>query len=754
MILLFVAGGVYIWWHSAVPTYSGTFQTGVKHPVTISFDDKARPYVIAQNWEDAYFAQGWLHARERLWQMEMFRRAGKGRIAQVLGPSGLNTDIELWRAGVPELAQRLTDNTSRTLHHYIEHYTAGVNAWLTSGANLPPEFVLAGFEVEPWATEDVYALGALMAYQSANNKSNELLRLALQKQLGDEAASIFSIDRKLSPTDDDHLKTSHFTDRIEQINLSYAVSNPRLRAPSSGSNSWAVSPQLTESGKALFAFDSHDAMDLPNLTYDIHMFVGEEQIRGASVAGLLGVINGYNEFMAWGFTNIGDSQDLFVETRDITRPGYFKDKNGWYRAPSQELRIPVKGKEDYALTLVITKNGRLISDEPAISARWAPLESHTQGLDALYKLNRATSYQEFMAAMDEFVAPSANVTYADITGRIAQRTIGLLPRRGLGKGLVPLDGSKPSHRWQGMLDMRQLPRLENPQSGYVLAANEPFHKGAPLVSADNATGYRAERITEYLAQNAPHSIASMQTLQTDTKNLQATQILPRMLKAIPDDLLTEPEKQYRTALVAWLDEPYDQADRVEPLLFAMWYQNLIAELFQKNLGEALYNQLLGRTYLVNEAIDRHLLMTKSTQWDIHPALVTSFKTSVAYLERQPAMDWGGLHQLTLNHAMSGAFPFSEVLLDRGPYRADGGNTTVGRARYSLRRPYAISGGATSRLVLEMSQPIQAYMTAPGGQAGHPGSRHYNDQTQDWLDGNYDRIPDYPDSDMRTIQLLP
>ena len=732
LALLIGAGYLFISSWLAGPDNSGEFKGPVTHPVEIRYDEHARPFVSAATFEDAFFAQGWLHARDRLWQMETFRRAATGRLAELLGKPGLSTDIAIWRSGVPELGSRMEKVASEQLMNYIEAYILGINTWLLEGNFLPPELTLLDAEPKPWQPSDVFAMAALMAYQSANNMENELMRLALIERLGDKA-HVFIPDETPLPNPIQISATSILS-TLENYDLTLARRNPLFAAPSLGSNSWAIArPSLP----SLFAFDSHDGLALPNLTYDVHLFVGSQQIRGNSVPGLLGVINGYNEFMAWGFTNIGDSQDLFLETRDTEDHNRFKGRAGWYSATKQIVEIPVRDSSPYVLELVKTENGRLIQDEPPIAVRWAPLEDHSYGLDALLKLNRATSLDAFHSALDTFVAPSANATYADKTGVVLQRALGLLPNRGSGAGLVPLRADDLDSGWRNMLPLDGLPMVEGHT---VAAANRPITTTPPLISADNAPGYRVARIEAVLATNA-HTVKDTQALQTDATNLQALRLLPTMLSRVNED------GAEIDTLKVWLDQGAIEAvDSQGALIFALWYQHLVEVLFREPLGDDLYARLLRLSYLINEAIDNQLLGRKDPSWPISEALTESLERAIVeYNAIDPSRRyWGHQHHLTLKHEMSGAFPFSEALFDRGPYPMWGGNTTTGRARYSYSRPFAVTGGATTRTVLKMSDPIEAWMIMPGGQSGWPGSDHYNDQTAHWVDKTYSKIATSPD----------
>ena len=741
VLVLFCLCAAVLYWLLArsVPDTSKTaVEAAVSGPVRVLYDTRGRPFVYAGHFDDAYFAQGYLHAKHRLWQMDMFRRAGTGRIAELIGPPGVETDVEIWRAGVPELAHRMASVASPTLRKSIRAYVAGINQFLAQSHPLPPEYLLLQTTPKSWTSQDVFALGALMAYQSANNLSNELVRMALIQELGADKAGIF---QPLTPVMPDPIKLSRarLSQAMRHAELTDGNSNELFTAPSLGSNAWAVSPALTKAGNALFAFDSHDAVSLPNLTYDVHLFVGAQQIRGNSVPGLLGVINGYNEFMAWGFTNIGDSQDVFIPPTESNEADQI-----------ETITIPVRDGQDVQVDIVTTPYGRLISDNPRIAVRWAPLEPHNYGLDALMALNRATSFAAFNAALDQFVAPSATATYADVTGRVAQRTIGLLPKRNTGAGRQP--HSAITHRWTGMLDMTQLPQHET-RTGYVAAANRPFTTDDQLISADNAPGYRIHQIHQVLKARDHHTVDSMLALQTDYTNLQARRLLPTMLLAIDHQSLTEKEAQAYDMLQHWLAEPTDQADQPAPLLFAGWYQQLIQYLFEPLLHPDTYKRLLRRSYLINEAIDNQLLQDK-TNWPVAEALRLSFARMVAQLDAPiERLNWGGHHQLLLKHELGNAFPGASIVFNRGPYSAPGGNATVGRARYSHARPFQVSGGATTRMVLEMSEPIQAWMVSPGGQSGHPLSPWYNDQTSAWLAGTADKI-EPPDKAVADILFTP
>jgi penicillin amidase len=740
---------------------------GLEAPVAIRFDARARPFVRAASLEDAFFAQGVLHVRERLWQMELLSRAGAGRLAELLGPSLLATDRELWRTGVPQLAARLEAAADSKTGSRIAAYVAGVNAALEALSVRPPELLLVGAPVRRWTASDVYALGAAMAFSSARNADNELLRWAIAQTVSPDELAAFLPDEASVPAFPyvvgaragalSALAARDALDPVEQVLL------PSL---SLGSNGWAVAPTRSRSGFALFAFDSHDALALPNLFYEVHLFFGDRSIRGWSVPGMPGVINGFNDRVAWGFTNIGDSQDLFLETRHPDAPDQFLGPDGWYRARVEEVEIAVKGAAPETLRILHTRHGPLLHEEPPLSLAWAAHRSGESGLDALFDLNLATDWQSTSDALDRLAAPSANATYADVSGRVAFRTVGLLPRRGRGDGLLPLPGHEADVAWRGVTPMDALPRVVDPPEGFVAAANArvgPPGVG-PLVSADNAAGYRIGRIQDVLRASDEHTPDAMRTLQMDWRNGQADRLLAALLAELGSDPLGAGPDAARELLATWQREPLNEPGAPEPLLFLRWYLALADAVFAERLGPELWPRVLRNNYFLNHALDGLVLAEDgdSSWWRgdrsglIRRAWVRAVDDLAAELGGAPSTwRWDSRHRVQLTHELSAAVPVLGRWLDRGPHPWGGDHATVGRARYRYDRPEVVNGGATVRVVIEMRDPMNVWAILPGGQAGHPLDPHYADQLGPWLRGEQDALwPEFEAATGPALMLEP
>lgn len=769
-LLLIVAGilgaalaGLLWLGYGSLPQQSGEHTVaGLDEAVDIRFDHRRRPYVSARSLGDAFFAQGYLHAGHRLWQMELLRRAGAGRMAEALGAGLLPTDRELWRAGVPQLARTLQRNASPRLRGLVERYAAGVNAGMAAVRVAPPEFHAAGIEAQPWQPADVFAVGALIAFQSANNYSNELLRLALLGELSAERFRWFLPDERELP-DFPHVLASGPLARGALSALAAADAISSLNAllmpgASLGSSGWVVAPHRSASGRALFAFDSHDDLSQPNLFYEVHLFFAPRgELRGWSLPGLPGVINGYNRRLAWGLTNIGDTQDLFIEQVHPDDPERFLGPAGYYGARMERVEIAVAGRDEPdVLEIRHSRHGPLIHDDPPLSLRWSGHDLQGLGLDGLLAMNLADSWQTFSAALDLLPAPTTNATYADTSGNIAFRTAGLVPLRRSGSGLVPQPGEAADSGWQGYVPAADLPRAVNPATGYLAAANARIRADAlPLVSADNAPGYRMRRLRQVLGGGQRLSLDAMQRLQTDWYNTQAELLLPALLADLDAATLPPRERAALEQLVAWQHKPVNEPALAGPVIYEHFYVALADAVFAPHLSDALLDRLKASNYVLNHALDRILLDTGADAdvwWQgdrgsrVRAAFSSAVGSAAAVLGERPAdWRWDDILTVTARHELASEIPLLGVRLNLGPYPWGGGPATLGRARYYYSRPFEARAGATVRVVADMASPPQVRAIIPGGQSGHVLSAHNDDQMAAWLAGELDALVAGPDA---------
>lgn len=736
---------------------------GLRDPATVHLDARRRPYVEAASLEDALFVQGWLHARERLWQMELLRRAGGGRLAAALGAEALPSDRALWRAGVPQLARDLERNASRFLLHQVGRYVAGVNAALVQQRRLPVELLLARIEPEPWTLADVFSVAAVVAFQSAGNQDNELLRLALAQAL-DADRFAWLLPEGSAPVAAP--QAGSVRTALAAVTARSSLDGWLVPSAALGSNGWVIGAERSASGRALFAFDSHDDLALPGLFYEVHLFFPlGRQIRGWSVPGMPGVINGYNEHLAWGFTNIGDTQDLFLETLHPQDPNRVLGVDGWYAIEEDRVALQVAGREAPELLVIRrTRNGPLVNDDPPLALRWSGHHVGAMGMDGFLLMNLATDWATFSAAADGLPVPSANITYADRFGVIAARTVGLLPRRQWGDGLMPRRGDDPEHVWDGFVPVSELPRRVDPPEGFLVAANVPLAvPGAPLVSADHAPGYRVERLTEVLSGSGAHTLDGQQRLQLDWSNVQARRLLPALLADLDRGALSPTARQALSIVARWALDPRNDPDQPGALIYEHWYAALAQTLFAGRLPGDLLTRYLANNYVLNQGLDRILQDDGDSPWwggDRPAKLQQAFTTAVNAIAARHGDDparwrWDAALTVRVEHELADAVPWLGRRLSRGPFAWGGGPATVGRARYRYHRPFDVRAAATVRVVAALGDPIEVRAIMPAGQSGHPLSRHYADQLPRWLAGELDHLPaGPPQSAAAIIQLRP
>lgn len=372
-------------------------------------------------------------------------------------------------------------------------------------------------------------------------------------------------------------------------------------------------------------------------------------------------------------------------------------------------------------------------------------------MESLLAMNTAVDMESFQQAMALHDAPSANVTYADRNGHIAFQTIGLIPDRGKGRGLVPQAGNLSGNQWNGVVELQQMPRLTDPSAAYIAAANARVHPGTPLVSADNARGYRMSRLHSVLASRSDLTLDDMQALQLDLHNSQAERLLPFMLPAL-SELKDEAHVTAFRTLQSWAQKPENTRDSAGALIGENWYPELARNLFGHALGDDVLTRLMQQNYLLNHALDRLIAEeTHSVWWRAERSTVLreSFMRTIQQLSQffgtsPETWRWDDAHSVSFVHELNGAAPFMDRWLSRGPIPWGGGNPTLGRARYSHDQPFKGRVGATVRVVAKMGEDMEVRAITPGGQHGHPSSRYYDDQLDSWLKGELDTLANSPE----------
>lgn len=762
IIVLLLAGAGGFWMARApLPATSGQLRlAGLQAPVIVSRDEYGIPHIQAQNLHDVFFAQGFVTAQDRLFQMDLSRRAASGRLSEVVGQATVGNDKFFRALGLRRAAEASLPAMSQDARSVLQWYADGVNAYIGSltATTMPLEFRVLGYKPEPWQPVDSVVIGKYMAYDLGGNFETELFNATVVRKFGDaKARDLFPQYPQAAPTIIQPLKAVSDAE-WDQFDQLASLTDPGFSRSNVGSNNWVVAGSKTASGKPLLANDPHLSIGTPAIWYQSHLYVpGKLDVIGVMFPGAPGEVIGHNDRVAWGVTNLGpDVQDLYLEKPNPANPHQFEFQGKWEDAQVIDEPIRVKGQaEPIPFQVLVTRHGPIISDvvkeakaakdsSYALSLKWTALGPTTE-LEAVLGFDTARSWADFRQALQKFEVPAQNFVVADVDGTIAYRGNGLVPIRQPGhSGLLPVPGWTGTYEWTGYIPWQELPETVNPPQGFIATAN---NKAVPdsypyFLSYDWAQPYRAERITDRLKNAKGLTVQDMQSIQTDWDDMQAATILPAMLKNLPQD--TAPSKVVGL-LQDWVKTPVDDPNQAAPAIFHTWYIKLLHQTFDDELGPTMAVQS-GPV----EALDRLLVEDPKSSWfdDISkPGTLTlgrdlelSLNAAIADLTKAQGQDpakwqWGKEHQVTFAHPLGAVKPL-DLLFNIGPYPYGGDNATVGNASYSRSKPFAITHGAPWRQVVDLADLNNSFDVVTPGESGQRFSSHYADQAPLWLHNQY------------------
>lgn len=774
-VLLVLTLATAIWYRSASqPQVDGRISiAGPSAAIDIVRDAEGIPHIYAKSTNDAYFALGFVHAQDRLWQMELNRRIAAGRMAEILGPSALDTDRFLRTLGVRRNAEKSLAHLSADTRASLESYARGVNAWLAQRSGpLPPEFLLTGAPAPaPWEPVDSIGWQTMMAWDLGANWTQELLRMRLSQRL-----SLKQINEFLPPYPGDSvMETQDYTRFYKELTgtanqlAAVAAIAPPSYVDGMGSNSWVVSGALSTTGKPLLANDPHLGLSAPALWYFAHMSAPGLNVIGATMPGIPSVVLGRNDRIAWGFTNTAsDVQDLYIERLNPDNAKQYQTPDGWadFRVHNETIRV--KGQSDVTIEVRETRHGPIITgvlpviDKAALDARkyvvafaWTALREDDVTLQAAVKFNRAQNWQEFLDGARDFGAPQQNIVYADVDGNIGFVAPARVPIRKPEndlKGLAPAPGWDARYDWDGFIPFEALPRELNPTSQRFITANHkivgpdyPY-----FLTSEWALPYRAHRITALLNAVPKHGMDSFASIQKDHVSLAAQEVLPILGTATP---ASDRARKALDMLRTWNGSM--DINRPEPLIFNAWMRMLARQIFQDELGEALMNDyweqrnvhLSTVNVLKNAAGEAKwcsdITHAAGTPQSCAEAMSLSLETALADLERRYGADmgawrWGDAHVARSEHRPFGKVdalaPFFDI---RVP--SPGDTFTVNVGRHNLRdekAPFANRHAASLRALYDLSDLENSRFIHSTGQSGNVLSPFYRDYAQRWVEVAY------------------
>ena len=769
LLLIVVTAGVFIWLRTSLPMTDGTVSVrGLTAAVSIVRDQNAIPHIFASTERDAAFAIGYVHAQDRLVQMELMRRLGGGRLAEVFGKRALRLDRLMRTLGLYRRAEASFKHLSPETRAGLEAYSAGVNAFLrTHKGALQPALQVFPSRPAPWKPADSMVWGKLMAMQLAINWRSELLRTQIAKELGaDKLAILWPADPPNGPVTITGRAPFGPSDRTirrrAKLPTAAIPAKALLDAVPRGlfggaSNTWIIAGERTKSGKPILANDPHLNIGAPILWYLVRVQTPTLTLTGATTPGVPSLILGHNGHIAWGLTtSYADTDDIFIERLDPKDPGRYLTPNGSQRFKVRTETITVRWGDPVQLRMRETRHGPVLNDilpekqrmslpqghVVALSAPWLTDRDTTP--DAIYRLNHAKNWTELLSALRLWRAPPQNIAYADVGGTIGLYVPGDIPLRKTGTGFMPGQGWTGEFGWSGFIPFDQLPHVRNPASGIIVNANNRLvGSGYPhFISREWGDRFRAARIEKLLAGTAKHDMALSARIQADHVSEPANDLLPILLKAkgFKGETLAAVER-----LRAW-DRRMDR-NRPEPLIYAAWVRELNRALYQDELGELFASYWGVRPSVVEEILGRHRDWCDDRRTEAREScdnrIVYSLERALADLKRRHGGDqtrwrWGRAHYADLRHPVFGFVP---VLGSLAGLRIanNGDGHTVNNASFSIRNetaPFAQRAGPGFRAIYDLAGLTRSRFMITTGQSGNPFSRHFGDLMKRWRDVQY------------------
>jgi penicillin amidase len=749
----------------SLPAYDGTVHvSGLGQPVQILRDQYAVPHIRAVSFEDAAFGLGFVHAQDRLWQMELSRRFIQGRLAEMLGELAFDADVLTRTMGLYEASRQALEHLSPDTRRVLDAYAAGVNAFIAQHkGRWPIEFALAGVTPEPWTPIDSIAVLKGMSFELSGNAFGEAARARLLPVLGLRGLQEFFPPFGAAPL------PGYLNDVFATTRTGLVRGVPNTTA----SDNWVVSGERSVSGKPLLANDPHLGFTIPSFWYLAHLSFAGEDIVGGTLPGIPSIVAGRNRSVAWGMTNTGpDTQDLFLERLNPDNSRQYQTPAGMAEFESRAETIGVRFGGERRIIVRRSRHGPIVSDTNSsfgeaapegyeLALAWTALDPDDTSMEALLAMGRAKTADEIRTAAKLFVTPMQNIVYADAadaSGHIGLMLPGRVPQRADSNdslGLVPAPGWDGRYDWRDPVPAGAMVSIVDPPSGHLSTANnKTVPDGYPYVlTREWESNYRYDRIEQLLAASPKHSVESFKASQTDPVDLYALELKKLLLSAGPFD--------GQAGEAAGLLAEWDGAmlrNRPEPLIFAAWARALAPRIFRDELGANFDNYWGYRDQFTLRVLDN---VEEAGRWcddrgttdmedcpsRIRLALGDAVsELTAAYGDNISAWRWGDAHHAVHVHRPLGNFPVIGSAFNREA-EMDGGAYTLLRAQNALgsRRPYAAIHGAGYRAIYDLGAPDQSLYIVSVGQSGNVYSPHYDDLLGLWAEARYITIPTTPEA---------
>lgn len=758
VLLILIVVGTWLYSKTYHPNYKGELEINyLSDEVTIYFDEIGVPHINAKNQKDAYIALGYVHAQDRLWQMELIRRIAPGRLSEIFGKDLLETDVFFAGLGIEEASEKSIAKLDTSSEAYLMSmaYLEGVNQYFNEG-KMPLEFDLVGIKKEKYTLKDIYNVFGYMSFSFAVAHKTDPLLTEIKEKLGapyfNELMSAFDKNLTINKTEIQPIKAE----------MSKAVSKIMDNLPVSafiGSNSWVIAPEKTKNGKVLFANDPHIGFAQPSVWYQNHIKTPDYEIYGYNIALMPFPLLGHNRDYAYGLTMLAnDDLNFYIEKNNPDNANQYKTVDGFKDYEIRTKTIKIKDEKDTTFQVKVSKHGpimnglnRNISDDRPIAMNWMYTYLENEMLNVAHGISHAKSLENFRASVAKIHAPGLNVMYGDAKDNIAWFAAAKLYQlRDSVSSKTYLDGASGKDEILEILPFEENPQAINPSRNYVYSANhQPDSVRGKLYPGYYQPEDRSKRIVELLEAKNDFTKEDVTKMIYDVKSSNVSQIANDLLAIVNDSDFSVSQKKAISILKNW-DGTYSKT-AVGATIYNRFLYEFLVNTFKDELGDGF--ELFINSQLQDQVLPNQISRENSVWWDNISSknktetraeiVTTSFKNAFSFLENQLGANvedwlWKRVISIEHEHAIGKAGGVLRKFFNVGPFETIGGNEVINNQIFKLDSTgvYKITAGPSTRRVIDFSDIENSLSILPTGQSGRVFSPYYKDQAQKFVDGEF------------------